>query len=333
MTFAKNIALSCLLLSALVAAAAWYSLHMPGKAHRGSLDPMTTEEMDLSGRLRRHVAAIASVPHNASSRYYEDLRRAAFYIEGELVKSGFQVVRQTYEAGDREVWNIEATLEPTAPAASTASLVIGAHYDSAGEAPGANDNGSGVAALLEIAQLLKAGPAPKQRLRLVFFVNEEPPFFQTPQMGSRQYVELLQERGEKIAGMISLETLGAFSDQPGSQKYPEPFHLVLPNVGNFIAFVAMPGSRAFMHRVIGSFRAHTKFPTIGGVAPTIIQGVDWSDHGSFAAEDIPALMITDTAVFRYPHYHRPTDTPDKVDYDKLARISKGIERVVRELAW
>ena len=150
-------------------------------------------------------------------------------------------------------------------------------------------------------------------------------------MGSWKYANMLKQRGEQVAGMISLETLGAFSDQPGSQQYPAPFHLVLPNVGNFIALVAMPGSRDFLHQVIGAFRSHTRFPTIGGVAPSIVQGVDWSDHGSFAALGIPALMITDTAVFRYAHYHQPTDTPDKVDYEKLARITKGLERVVRDL--
>jgi Zn-dependent M28 family amino/carboxypeptidase len=330
-TIAKFVALSCLLLAAMVAAAAWYSLAVPGRAYRGSLDPLTAEETDLAVRLRRHVTAIASVPHN--TYHDEELKAAAVYIEAELVKAGYRAERHTYEAEDDLVWNIEATIEPAAPTEATPSLVIGAHYDSAGDAPGANDNGSGVAALLEIARALKSGLAPKQRIRLVFFVNEEPPFFMTDLMGSRQYVALLQQRGEVVSGMVALETLGAFSDQPGSQQYPEPFHLILPNVGNFIGFVAMPGSRAFMHKAIGSFRSHTRFPTIGAVAPPVVQGADWSDHGSFAAAGIPALMITDTAVFRYAHYHRPTDTPDKVDYEKLARLTKGIERMVRDLAW
>jgi hypothetical protein len=333
MSAVKNIAMFAaiigLVLAALVAAAAWYSLHVPGTAHRGSLGALTAEEQELAARLRVHVTQIASKPHNTD--HYEALEQAALYIENELAKIGFQAVRQAYQASGREVWNIEATLEPSPSAPPGPSFVIGAHYDSAGDAPGANDNGSGTAALLEMARLLKAGPAPRQRLRLVFFVNEEPPFFGTDKMGSRMYAGMLRARGEQVAGMISLETLGAFSDQPGSQNYPAPFHLVLPNVGNFIAFVAMPGSRNWMHKAIGSFRSHTKFPTIGAVAPAIIQGVDWSDHGSFAALGVPALMITDTAVFRYAHYHQPTDTPDKVDYDNLARITKGLERMVRDL--
>lgn len=312
---------------ALGAAGVWYMLHLPGIPHRGALSAMTVAERELSQRLRRHIVAIASTPHNTA--HFESLTQAAAYIEGELRSLGITPIRQTYEAHGAEVWNIETTIEPaTAPASS---LVIGAHYDSAGDAPGANDNATGVAALLEIVRQLKAGPPLRQRIRLVFFVNEEPPWFQTDLMGSRQYAALLQERKEQVSGMISLETLGAFSDAPGSQKYPEPFNLLLPTVGNFIAFVAMPGSRTFMHEVIGAFRQHAKFPTIGGVAPSLVRGVDWSDHASFASLGIPALMITDTAVFRYRHYHTPQDTPDKVDYDKLARITLGLALTVRSL--
>lgn len=312
---------------AVVAFGIWYMLHVPGTPHRGALTAMTATEIELSQRLRRHVTAIGSSPHNTA--HFENLTQAAAYIESELRSLGLNPIRHAFDAQGDEVWNIEATIEPaTAPASS---LVIGAHYDSAGDAPGANDNGTGVAALLELARLLKAALPPRQRIRLVFFVNEEPPFFQTDLMGSRQYAAQLQERKEHVSGMISLETLGSFSDAPGSQQYPEPFNLLLPNVGNFIAFVAMPGSRAFMHEVIGAFRKHTKFPTVGGVAPSLVQGVDWSDHASFASLGIPALMITDTAVFRYRYYHTPQDTPDKVDYDKLARITAGLTKVIRDL--
>jgi Zn-dependent M28 family amino/carboxypeptidase len=317
------------MLATAFAAAYWYSLHLPGTPYNGTLPALATGEADIAIRLRRHVNLIASKPHN--TRYYEALQQAAANIDDELTKLGYNVARQTYDAAGRTVSNLEATIEPASAALSQPSLVIGAHYDSAGDAPGANDNGTGVAALLELARLLKAAPPPRQRIRLVFFVNEEPPWFQTELMGSRKYAAMLRARGEQISGMISLETLGAFSNAPGSQQYPEPFNLLLPNVGNFIAFVAMPGSRAFMHEVIGAFRKHTKFPTVGGVAPSLVQGVDWSDHASFASLGIPALMITDTAVFRYRYYHTLQDTPDKVDYDKLARITAGLGRAVREM--
>ena len=132
--------------------------------------------------------------------------------------------------------------------------------------------------------------------------------------------------------MISLETLGCFSDAPGSQQYPPPFGAVFPNKANFAAFVGMPGSRPLVSEVMASFRRHTSFPSIGGIAPSFIPGIDWSDHWSFAQAGFQAMMITDTAIFRYPHYHRRTDTPDKVDYGRLARITKGVERVLRDMA-
>jgi hypothetical protein len=176
-------------------------------------------------------------------------------------------------------------------------------------------------------------PAPRRtRLLLAFFVNEEPPYFQTDDMGSVRYAQMLAARKEPVSAMISLETIGYFSDAPGSQQYPQPFGTLFSDRGNFVAFVGMPGSRSLVAGVIKSFRTHTDFPSIGGVAPSFIPGISWSDHGSFAEYGFQAMMITDTAFFRYPHYHMPTDTPDRLDYERLARVTTGVERVVREMA-
>jgi hypothetical protein len=166
----------------------------------------------------------------------------------------------------------------------------------------------------------------------VFFTNEELPFWDTEFMGSRRYARALSERREPIRAMISLETLGFFSDVPGSQAYPPPVSLFLPDTANFITFTGTLEARELVHRAIASFRSHTAFPTIGGVGPRQIKGLDWSDHKSFSREGFPAIMVTDTALFRYAHYHTPQDTPDKVDYEKLARLTKGMERVIRDLA-
>jgi Zn-dependent M28 family amino/carboxypeptidase len=320
-------------LVAAFAALVWYMIGVPGRAHRGPLPPLTAEETDLARRLLPHIVAVASRPHNV--RHYAELEKSARYIEQQLAALGYASVAQVYRVDGRNVRNIEATIEPTDAAHSPGSLVIGAHYDSAGDAPGANDNGSGVAALIELARLL-ADLRGKSvaRIRLVFFVNEEPPYSHGPDMGSYRYAKALAERGERVLGMISLETLGCFFDAPGTQRYPFPFGLIYPTEGNFIAFVGLmsPRSRKFLHKVVRSFRRHTAFPTIGGVAPAIIPGMSWSDHWSFEQFGFPALMITDTAPFRYPHYHRVTDTPDKVDVESLARITRGLERVARELA-
>jgi hypothetical protein len=317
------------LLLAALAAAYWYSLSLPGDPYAGPPPPITDAERDLAGRLRRHVEAIASVPHNVD--HYPALEQSAAYIEAELNGLGYQPQRQVYDIGAKPVRNISVELAPADAGPATPSIVVGAHYDSFGPAPGANDNGSGSAAVLELARLLKDVAPKDKRLRLVLFVNEEPPYDRTPDMGSYRFAKALHDKGEKLVGMISLETIGSFSDKPGSQSYPFPFSHIFSDVGNFIAFVALPGGRTFLHEVIGAFRAHTQFPTIGGTAPDNIPGIGWSDHWSFWMFGYPAVMVTDTALFRYPHYHEPTDTPDKVDYEKLARITLGLEQTLRDL--
>jgi len=224
-------------------------------------------------------------------------------------------------------------IEPAASAAGAGTLVVGAHYDSHLDAPGANDNGTGVAGVIELARLLAdlRGKA-STRVRLALFVNEEPPFFKTELMGSLVYARRLKASGEPVLGMISLETLGFYSDEEGSQRYPPPLGLLYPTKGNFVAFVGLTSSRALVRRTVASFRALVPFPSVGGTAPGIIPGIDWSDHWSFERVGIPALMVTDTAPFRYPHYHTPADTPDKVDYERLARVVSGLGRVIRRWA-
>jgi Zn-dependent M28 family amino/carboxypeptidase len=318
-----------LLVLAALAAMYWYSLSLPGESYAGPPPPVTEAERDLAERLRRHVTSIASEPHNVA--HYSALEKSAAYIEGELKTLGYAPVAQVYDIGDKAVRNLAVEIAPPGADASTPSIVVGAHYDSFGNAPGANDNGSGSAAVLELARLMKDVLPKDKRLRLVLFVNEEPPYDRTPDMGSYRYAKSLKDAGENVHGMISLETIGAFSDKPGTQKYPFPFDLIFSDVANFVTFVALPGGRAFLHEVIGGFRRHAKFPTIGGTAPDSIDGIGWSDHWSFYMFGYPAIMITDTALFRYPEYHTPSDTPDKVNYDALARITLGVEQSLRDI--
>lgn len=307
----------------------YYMLGVPGTPHRGSLPALTADERALAARLKTHIAAIAEREHNIDT--YDELEKVARYIERTLTGYGYKPAPQEFTVRGKRVRNVEATIDAATPGAET--IVVGAHYDSAIGTPGANDNATGTAAVLELARLLaplkgKAG----KRIRLVLFVNEELPYFGTQDMGSLQYARVLAERGERVTAMYSLETLGFYSDAPGSQKYPAPFGLVLPDRGDFITFVGMLGSRPLLQDAMRSFRAHTQFPTIGGVSPGFIPGIAWSDHWAFAQHGFQALMITDTALFRYPHYHKPTDTPDKIDNERLARVAKGIERVVRDQA-
>jgi len=187
-----------------------------------------------------------------------------------------------------------------------------------------------VAAVIELARLI-AAEKPARTLRLVAFVNEEPPFYHSDAMGSRHYARRSKERGENILAMLSLETIGYYSDWPGSQRYPFPLGFFYPSTGNFIAFVSNLSSRVLLHEAIASFRRHAGIPSEGVAAPAFIPGVDWSDHWSFWREDWAALMVTDTAPYRYPHYHSAQDTPDKVDYERLARVVTGLHGMLREL--
>jgi len=230
------------------------------------------------------------------------------------------------------VRNIEVTVEPGAQNSDPQVIVVGAHYDSVSGSPGADDNATGAAAVIELARLARDLDAVgTKRIRFAFFVNEEPPYFRTEAMGSLQYARALARRNERVIAMYSLETIGFYSSAPGSQIYPAPFGLMFPDRGDFVAFVGMLGSRALVRKTIRSFRSHTAFPSIGGVAPGFVPGIGWSDHWAFAEHGFEAVMITDTAPFRYPHYHRPSDTPDKIDAEKVARVVKGIERVIRDL--
>ena len=209
--------------------------------------------------------------------------------------------------------------------------MVGAHYDTAWGTPGADDNGSGVAGLLELAGLLDVHEF-KRTVRLVAFVNEEPPHFHNESMGSLRYARRCEERKENIVAMIALEMLGFYVDETGVQGYPPPLQHAYPETGDFIGFVGDFGSGGLVRKAIGHYRESTDFPSEGLVGPAWINGVDFSDHWSFWQAGYPAIMVTDTAFFRNEHYHKPTDTPDRLDYDRMARVIAGLARVVAALA-
>ena len=314
-------------LAAAIAWLAWYMVAMPGKSYAGGLQPLSEEDKALADRLRRHVQAIASREHNVWTA--PALEMAAQYIERTLSEQGHAVAAQRFRYQSSEVRNIE--VEIAGGASASEIIVVGAHYDSIAGATGANDNGSGVAAVLELARLMR-GAQLERSVRFVAFVNEEPPFYRTGEMGSQYYARRSRERGENVVAMLSLETIGYYSDRGGSQRYPFPLGLFYPASGNFVAFVSKLGSRRLLHRALGAFRRHAEFPSEGVAAPAFIPGVDWSDHWSFWQQGYPALMVTDTALYRYPWYHSVQDTPDKIDYERLARVVTGLGGMLEELA-
>jgi Zn-dependent M28 family amino/carboxypeptidase len=304
---------------------------MPGQSFAGALPPLNEEQAAFAARLRAHVETIGGEIGDRNVWAYESLAAAAAYIKSNLGTCGYSVIEQPYDAAGRTVTNLIAELPGTDEETEDEVLVIGAHYDSVRGCPAANDNGSGVAGVLEIARRM-ARDTPRRTVRFVLFANEEPPFFQTDGMGSVVYARACRARGDCIVGMISLETIGFYSDRAGSQKYPHPYNLMFPDTGNYIAFVGDERSAAFVRDVVGLFRRHAQFPSEGVAAPREVEGIGWSDHWSFWQAGYPALMVTDTAPFRYPHYHQMSDTPDKIDYDRTARVVAGMVRVVRELS-
>jgi hypothetical protein len=307
----------------------WKMIRMPGKSHQGPLPAADEQLLGLAAELRHDVQHLAEeIGERNVLRHPKELVQAADWIEAELARVGYDVKRQQYEVSGVTCCNLDAEiLGATSP---EAIVVIGAHYDSVRGTPGANDNGSGVAAVLALARSF-AHRRIDRTLRFVAFVNEEPPYFQTEQMGSWVYAKRCRQRNEKITAMLTPETIGYYSDRPGSQKYPAPLNLLYPSTGNFIGFVGNTASADLVRQVVAAFRQHEHFPSEGGAPSEAIPGVGFSDHWSFWQEGYPAVMVTDTAMFRYPHYHEAEDTPDKIDFERTARVVRGLERVVAVL--
>jgi Peptidase family M28 len=306
---------------------AFYMFNMPGKSFKGTPASKTSGAVEI--RFKSHVDKLAGDIGERNTETPQALQQAVEYIEEVLLQEGCLIERQEYDVEGQTVANVIAHRPGTDPRQGI--IVVGAHYDTIPGCPGANDNTSGVAALLEIAHLLRDASL-ACGIRFVAFVNEEPPYFQSDRMGSNVYAKSCKEKDDKIVGMIALETIGYYSDKANSQKYPSPLNMAYPSTGNFIAFVGNISSRSFLHRCIGSFRKHAQFPSEGIAAPGWVLGIGWSDHWSFWQAGYPAIMVTDTALFRYPYYHDPADTPDKLDYEKTAIVVEGLARVVRELA-
>lgn len=315
-------------------------------SYSGQQAPLTDAQKSLAERLRTHVTKLADEigPRNLTSDPGR-LWKATAYISEQLISGGYTPKLQTFSVcgyyndglfssthATQSTHNVIAELPGVQ--GETEIVVIGAHYDSAQKCPAANDNGSGVAALIEIAKALKKEQV-KRTVRFVAWPNEEWPFFRSDDMGSYRYARACKDRGDNVVAMISLETIGYYTDRPDTQRFPAPgMSMLYPNTGNFLAFIGKADnqSRQLLKTSANSFIASAKFPTQTLAAPAELSGVDFSDHLSFWRVGYPGIMVTDTALYRYPHYHSPEDTADKIDYDKLARVTDGMCAVVKTLA-
>jgi Zn-dependent M28 family amino/carboxypeptidase len=251
----------------------------------------------------------------------ENLDRAADFIKAELEKGADQVSLQSYTVGNKEYRNVIAEYGLSN---AKGTIVIGAHYDTSGKLPGADDNASGVAGLLELGRLL-ARQRPDYRIVLVAYTLEEPPFFASEYMGSAVHAASLVATGEKVRLMISLEMIGYFSDAPRSQSYPSRLlHLFYPSRGDFLAIVGPFTLSPVTVDLKRAFMTAVSLPVVSINAPAFIPGVDFSDHRNYWHHGFDAVMLTDTAFFRNHAYHTANDTADRLDYQKMGEVVTGL---------
>ncbi len=288
----------------------------------GGRDPASEPDAEpLAARLRRHIQRLAGEIGERNVLRSQALAAAGDYIADEWTRQGYVVRRQWFEADGVRCANLEVAR--AGGVRPRQILLLGAHYDSVPGSPGANDNASGVAALLDIARRFTT-LSPEITVRFVAFANEEPPFYATPRQGSMIYASASRAVREDIRLMVSLETIGCYRDDPGSQLYPPPLGLFYPQRGNFLAFVSDLGSALWMRRCARAFRSSSRFPLACAAVPRWIPGVSWSDHYSFWQHGYHAFMVTDTAFHRYRHYHTAKDTPEKLSYGQFAAAVDGL---------
>ena len=278
------------------------------------VNPVSTDS------LRAHVEQLASLDPPRNIQNPGSLDKALCYVERAFSSMGMPPARQSFSVDGTEYSNIIAEVNPE----KSKTLVIGAHYDVCGRTPGADDNASAVAGLLELARIVHQH-RDSLDFRVVFaaYANEEPPFFGTERMGSWVHARSLKEEGAEVRLMICLEMIGYYTDEKGSQRYPsfilKPFY---PSRGNFIAVVSDFGSRSFLGPIRNALKKRLPCRTLAG--PKKLPGLAFSDHRNFWKAGFKAVMITDTAFFRNPNYHQISDTPETLDYGKMAAVVAGL---------
>lgn len=306
-------------------ATAPYTL-MPGRSWKGALPQLSAQQASLAQLMQRHVHELSVVIGERHIGRPEALTKTVDYILNDLFDSGYEPKLHDFELEGTTQHNVEAIL----PGKSKRVLVIGAHYDSVPGSAGADDNASGVSAVLGLARLLRDF-APNDTIRFVLFANEEHVGLPAETMGSYHYAKMCSENGDQVR-MLVLEMLGFYKDEEDTQHYPSPLNLVYPTKGNFVGFVGNWKSRSLVHDSIRAFRKTAEFPSDGVAAPDKLKDIGRSDHWGFWQFGYPAIMITDTANFRNPHYHTEHDLPETLDYESMSRVVTGLASMVKTIA-
>jgi hypothetical protein len=320
--------LYCLTFLILLFLIAWFVVTQPLLPGRRAGQSPSSAWVDPA-RLEAHVRMLAETLLPRDAGHPQNLDRVAAYIASEFGRTGGRLFEQTYQVEARTYRNVLLHLGPE----TEERVVIGAHYDAFAELPGADDNASAVAGLIELAHLLDGAPL-STTVELVAYTLEEPPYFRSQRMGSAVHARSLRKQDIPVRLMISLEMIGYFSDAPNSQQYPFPFlHLFYPSRGNAIAVIGKLDGGRDVRRVKRPMHRATALPVYSFNGPRgLVTGLDMSDHLSYWRYGYPAVMVTDTAFLRNPAYHTEHDTPDRLDYERMAMVVVGVYEAVLELA-
>lgn len=302
---------------------------MPGESLEGELPQLDAELEGLSRRLQTHIQVLSEQIGPRNEDNADSLNQAADYILSEFQSYGYSPLESRFGDGRFRIFNVNHYGTERADEI----IVIGAHYDTATSGtPGADDNASGIAGMLEIARAL-SGQSFERTVRFVAFPNEERPYYNTDLMGSRVTASRSAEIGENIIGMFSLEMLGYYTSESNSQNYPPVIGNFYPDRGNFIALISNMSSRPLLHQSVRAFRKQMTFPSEGMAAPAaIVPAIRRSDNASYWDYGFPAILVTDTSFLRNPNYHRLNDTVDTLDFDSMTRVVQGLIGMFRELA-
>lgn len=287
-----------------------------------------------AARLKIHVDALATKIGERNFSRPTALESAARYIESELRTAGYDVISSCYsvQANGSVAWTRNIEVHVAGESKDAPLLIVGAHYDTASETPGADDNASGVSALLELARRLK-GERRAAEIRLVAFGTEEPPYFGTADMGSARYVQSLDLSGRNLIGMVSLECLGFFHELPNSQKYPPILGWFYPDKANFIGFVSNIASRQLLGQFKEAYRASERTPAVFAALPQyLVSTITLSDQVAFWSRGHPAIMVSDTAFLRNSSYHQTSDRSDRIDYERFAEVVEGLDQAIGVVA-
>jgi Zn-dependent M28 family amino/carboxypeptidase len=289
---------------------------------------MTGNLNTIENQLRDDVSYLSENLGPRNPVHYESLLKAEDWIVERWQLQGYDVKRHTFPVEDKDCSNLE--IEIPGKSQPDEIVIISAQYDTWPDSPGANNNAGGMAVLLKLSEMLREYQ-PDRTLRLVAFVTQEPPYDNTESMGSLRYARRSKERGENIRVMMSMDAIGIYRDEPGSQNIPFPFSLFYPDRGNFLAFIADLKSRPYVIEATRGFKKGSSFLIKAASVPSWVKGAAWSDHGSFWQQGYAGIQITDTGAFRALSHTTSEDTIEKIDFSALARITIGMYSSIVEL--